>query len=825
MTACVLMVPALHIIHRLLSILVLQDSDGFLLLVLVVIVRKLRFYRLIGYISAKKSNIVLHFSPATALLVIWIAGHYIEGYCSDGFCGFGWMNYKLILLWFFIYILARLRLPGHGFPYDRIVKVAAQLIRLVLLCLVLLRLLVWFGPMGKLVLLSTLVRGNLQIPMALARIIFSYVWLVTKDIEVHGTENKNVKLAVQMLYTLVMCQGALYMLACILESSSFLYRRKLALHYGLTDKLGMESIDLYYEQAFDSFLQESVFDTTKKMSLVTFAVDSLNTKASREKKCAAVRILAAFLQNHTTSSSNDTKIISLITTSTKAATTLISMLGWTATEDADIQRFATKVTAHLAPNLRIVGIPGTMQKVSLLLDAQDQPIIQEVPAQVVVGNVDNQQITNASSSPIVDNNRRNNGRQQTRMRTALSFLPLDIEGGNAPVMASRSRSYQFLLFLMEGICRFGEHIEKLMSIPHKDSEHNDSLPVLGMQILEGLAHDLHNCAEISRAMELLPKIIGFINCITGTTAVQLDEITTSSLKLVAKLASINGKTGMTLRQEISENPFLFGNLTKILELEANPSYLEQSKLAMYIIAKIAKTSIDKKTRHKIGAFQVIIDKLVKEFLGDDENPLRAEAGEALAMLAMDCPGNCFAMLDETSYDLIGDLANKMEHGQHIYSVASLLQRLCQNSRELVLHHQGPNNALSSTLTVVLRRIVDAEGKLVEALISLASQICRAGIIPHSSANDQAFVTKLVAELNSRKKPSPDEFPDMRRMLVELTLSIVASCPRYALIFSQNGMMEALSNVECYMWLVVPEEQGALCAMVTKAKALIGVDTT
>jgi hypothetical protein len=81
-------------------------------------------------------------------------------------------------------------------------------------------------------------------------------------------------------------------------------------------------------------------------------------------------------------------------------------------------------------------------------------------------------------------------------------------------------------------------------------------------------------------------------------------------------------------------------------------------------------------------------------------PLRAVAGEALTMLAMESPDNCSAMLmDEPGYELIADLAKKLQHGDHIYTVASLLQNLCENCRE-VLRNQGPSDHLSSTLIVV-----------------------------------------------------------------------------------------------------------------------------
>uniref|UniRef100_M8C3Q9 Uncharacterized protein n=1 Tax=Aegilops tauschii TaxID=37682 RepID=M8C3Q9_AEGTA len=670
---------------------------------------------------------------------------------------------------------------------------------------------------------------KLHSPWRLARIMISSVWLFWNEIEIYDTENENVKLAVKILYIMVMCQGILYILACILESLSFLLRRSLALECGLVDKSGMRSIDLYYEQAYDTFLQESVFDTTNKMSLVTFAVDFLNPKSSRDNKSAAVRILDSFMQRwNKTYDICNTKLISLITTSPKAVTTLINMLGWTVTEDADIRLFAAKVTAHLAPHVQIIRIPGTMQMVSSLLDAQDGILVQIVDGNG--GNADDdQQVSNGASSRTVNGNASDiEDRQQ--MGHGSSNSPLDIEGGNMPaVQASSTPATQNNsegCSVMERICRFLGYVQKLWSIPQEDTKDEDSLPALGMNILEGLAHDLHNCEEISRTTELLPKIIGFISYIPGPTTSHQEEIATSSLKLVGKLASVKGEIGIKLRRQLSDNPFLIGNLAEILEDEGNSSYLEQSKLAMYIITNIA---MDKKTRQEIGMVQVIIDRLVQKFIGEEElsNPLRAEAGQALAMLAIESPNNCSAMLYKTS-ELIGDLANKLQRGVHVYQAASLLQSLCKNSRQLVLSHQCSDDRLLSTMTVVLGRIKDAEGKQMEALIGLASQICsvmseRIAPVLDSFSDDEAFVDKLVGELNARKKPSPHEFPETRSLLVELTVSIVEFCPHYAPIFKEHRMVEALSKVERYTGEVSGEAR-ALRAMVATAKRLIGVDT-
>ena len=82
---------------------------------------------------------------------------------------------------------------------------------------------------------------------------------------------------------------------------------------------------------------------------------------------------------------------------------------------------------------------------------------------------------------------------------------------------------------------------------------------------------------------------------------------------------------------------------------------------------------------------------------------------------------------------------------------------------------------------------ELEGKKLEALISLASQICK--VFPQYFAQELEsgladIVQKLVATLNSSKKPSL-EYPRMRRVIIEMTICILESCPHYATVFREK----------------------------------------
>nr|CAB3473603.1 unnamed protein product [Digitaria exilis] len=431
--------------------------------------------------------------------------------------------------------------------------------------------------MGILVLIGPWLIGNIQIPTALARIELSSMRLYDKrGHNVHSDGNsEHLAPALKIFYSMVLGQGTLYILACI---SEFLFFPSLrgSLARALSDaKEEFQSVDLYYDYAHSKCMEDGILDP-EDLGLVRFAVDSLNSN-SRTKKLAAVQIMHSLLLPQGANKKLD---VSEIITSTKAVVTLISMLGWTCPIDQDIRLLAAKITAELAGDLLIVGIPGTIQLISSLLDSE----------------------------------------------------------------AKR----------------------------HSDE---DSFPVQGMIILKRLAHDLHNCEEISRATGLIPKIVGFISKDTASISEeQHNLIMTTSLKLVARLARVEGEIGIALRRKILEQPFLLSNLIEILE--GSNGCLDQWGAAIFIIAKLA---VDEETRQKIGDFQAIIPKLTQTFLCRNESSkntycdnlvLRVVAGEALSKLAKEKTSYCSAILEETRYDVIEHLKNMLQEDEYAYDAAN-----------------------------------------------------------------------------------------------------------------------------------------------------------
>jgi hypothetical protein len=551
-----------------------------------------------------------------------------------------------------IFNLLVLSLQHHE---QKFVKATKTLCTIIFPLWVAISLIVAFKTLGLLILFSTALLGNIQIPVAIARIVLSSMRLF--KVSGHHKYNKNEHLipALKIFYVMVFLQGASYILACILETAfSFLLRRFLAKGCGLGEEPEMKSINLYYEHAYDKCMQDGVL-SQEDLKLVRFAVDSLSSN-SRTQNLAAVRILHSLLKETILKESNTGLLVSEITTSNNSVATLISMLGWTEAEDEGIRLFAAEVIAMMADNIWIVGIPGSMQMISSLLAydarASEVRINMEVPGYLPPSRI----------------------------------LDLSEQQPETNVLNTQNK---FLQSVMD-----------LISIPKDDKEFwitKDSFPSQALEILEKLAHDHDNCAEISRATGLISKIIDFMSYTIDTTNIpnrQKQIWTTSSLKLIKKLASTNGEIGMVLRQKISEQPLILSNLAEILEDSC--SNKDQMELVIEILANLA---IDMDASQDILSFQVFITKLVNAFLGRDQQlTVWNVAGEALSLLAIGNPSNLSAILEAIGPNFIY-LRDTLLHDEYTYVTASLLQNVCDQSIDK-LWQAGISEHLSSFLPVV-----------------------------------------------------------------------------------------------------------------------------
>lgn len=183
-----------------------------------------------------------------------------------------------------------------------------------------------------------------------------------------------------------------------------------------------------------------------------------------------------------------------------------------------------------------------------------------------------------------------------------------------------------------------------------DQPHYDFLAfnLFGLLTLKKLAYDHENCGKIGNARGLLPNIIEFTS--TSQSMLRNDQAPESqikavkrSLQVVQMLVRTTGNTGKTLRKEISEIVFTVSNIRDILQYGENHMVLQ--KLGIEILQSLA---MDENAKEKIGSTGGIIKILLSIFfrpgLTEDENSLSNEAGEALAMLALESKKNCERIL-------------------------------------------------------------------------------------------------------------------------------------------------------------------------------------
>ncbi|XP_020196325.1 uncharacterized protein [Aegilops tauschii subsp. strangulata] len=358
-----------------------------------------------------------------------------------------------------------------------------------------------------------------------------------------------------------------------------------------------------------------------------------------------------------------------------------------------------------------------------------------------------------------------------------------------------------------------------------------------MLILERLAtFDPENCIEISRATGLLSKVIEFTS--NRGDMINIDEtlLKGSSLKLLRRLASTKGKFGVTLRQMITEHLFLWSNLAEILDNRGSSQELRE--LTAELIRNFA---MDGNVNNEIGHIPMIISRLMHAFLSQgasssavSDQLLRMNAGQALALLAMESVNNCLVMLAEPGYVFIKELTIMIHSGRYRCIASSLLQNMCVHAQfEL---GDSDLKEISYITREVLEGIMDAEGIELEVLVGLSSQICN--VIPGDFARElehgqikERFIKRLVDALKKNMIPTA-HCPGIRRVIVEHAIYMMECNPGNANCFKKYWMMEALLKVERTTSIAenyrffsgdagLMEHSVPLSALVARAKELMG----
>ncbi|BAT02941.1 uncharacterized protein [Oryza sativa Japonica Group] len=710
-----------------------------------------------------------------------------------------WIMYLVLSLFVLLATISRLRLPcirklADSFPNTKQSVWRQIILNLCMLAAIVMLVFIFseLGPYAMIVYqlcaLVVVSFGNFQIPAAVVRVVLALLRLVPQkphkylvdDKNGEHDSEKNLEPSLNIFYGMVLAQGILYIVACLLEVFSFIPRRYLIRRSGFGGQMGVEYVNLYYAYAFEKCMGGAVL-APKKISLITFAMDSLNSDSSRNK-LYGVQMLHRFLKKEQLR----TKTITKLTNAKKTVALLFDMLGWTSDGDEEIRFFAAKVTAELAGSLRVVQIPGATQLVASLLDTDHQQRIRDhfllIDSQVGREDSPIQQVGMAEqNSPVL---------KYLKQMAIYFFIPVD-EPSNTHQRNSR-------------LLRWWKQITKRWSVPEEEpSTDQDFLPIQGLLILQRLANfDPGNCMEISRTTGLISKMIDFIsyrNHMTSTSEAHQIMLASLSLRVLRRLASAEGKLGVTLRQQILEHTFILSNLAEIMDDNGSSHDLKQ--LAAEILKNLA---MDRNTSEDIGHIRVIISSLMREFLSQDPSSsrncnhlLRKNAGQALAILAMESTDNCLVMLMEPGYVFIRELTTMIHDNRYKCTAASLLWNMCEHAQPELSN--SDLKELSYILREVLERTMDAEGAELEVFIGLSSQICK--VIPEDFAREvehgqikEKFVKRLVDVLNAHMRPSA-HCPGIRRVIVQHAIYLMEFNSRYANDFHKCWMVETLSMVE------------------------------
>jgi hypothetical protein len=203
---------------------------------------------------------------------------------------------------------------------------------------------------------------------------------------------------------------------------------------------------------------------------------------------------------------------------------------------------------------------------------------------------------------------------------------------------------------------------------------------LGLLILKRLARDHDNCGKIGNTRGLLSKIIELTRAspelLHNTLAPEsLVRIVRRALKVVKILVSTTSSTGKMLRQDVADNVFTVSNLRGILQHGQQHTALQ--KLATEILSRLA---MDAKGKQVIVGTGGVVKLLLSIFV-NGEKELGAEAGEALAMLALESQASCAAILKQD--DVLDHLMSALEgDGEpRRLNAARVLRNLCAYAGE------------------------------------------------------------------------------------------------------------------------------------------------
>jgi hypothetical protein len=354
-------------------------------------------------------------------------------------------------------------------------------------------------------------------------------------------------------------------------------------------------------------------------------------------------------------------------------------------------------------------------------------------------------------------------------------------------------------------------------LPGAPAEHGASPPaasrgydhlqfnLLGLLILKRLARDHDNCGKIGNARGLLAKVINFTQA--SRALLQNPHVTDSqvramkrALKVVKMLVSTTGSTGKALRESVAENVFTVSNLRGILRY--GQQHRELQKLATDVLTGLAMHDSGKEAIVATGG---VVKLLLSIFFNAQDTELGREAGEALAMLALESEAGCAAILRQT--DVLDQLVSALQDGdaRRRLNAARVLRNLCAYSGQ---QQRERLRVVTKALPAVLNATKVDKDRILEVSVGLTTEICQlidgeqfaAELRGAGVADERAYVELLANILRQYRYPDI-RVPRMRRFVVQQVIWLMTSSGGggdhsggYVQLLREVGMHETAARV-------------------------------
>lgn len=321
---------------------------------------------------------------------------------------------------------------------------------------------------------------------------------------------------------------------------------------------------------------------------------------------------------------------------------------------------------------------------------------------------------------------------------------------------------------------------------------------LGLQILKKLARDHDVCGKIGNTRGLLPKIIEFTHAderlLKNPTAAPSQILTVKrSLQVLKMLSSTSGAAGKQLRKEISEIVFTISYIRDILRYGE-----KQPELQILGIEILTNLAIEDEATKIIGGTGGVLKELFNIFFNDglpaNQSNVRAVAGEALAMLALESQNTCERILN---LRLNGNLTKALEVPLLRINAARIVRNLCAYSGE---DSYQQLKSLTAAGPIVLEAIMKEGDKLQEVMTGAAGCIFNLMtsedskiMLKKAGLREFDLARRLFMILKKYQDPSI-KVPSIRRYAIELAIWMMRDDYTNTQSFVSLGMERELKSV-------------------------------